>query len=104
VQGDARTLNKLVTRRILAIRFKSNKSTIFRAPDSAALEKALNDYRGMCSIQVEDKETEVPPDLFQIVVGHPEKKEILWRIIRSPNPLHALLWGSVASAKTLMLM
>jgi len=31
----------------------------------------------MCSTQVEDKEAEIPPDLFQIIVGHPEKKENL---------------------------
>jgi Holliday junction DNA helicase RuvB len=102
VQGDARTLNKFVTRRILKIAFKSNKSTLFWAPCSAAIEKAVDDYRGMCAAPVEE-EPQIPPDLFNVVIGHQEKKEIIWRAIQSPDPVDLLLWGSIASAKTLFL-
>ena len=103
VHGDARTLNKLVTKRILEIRFKSNKCTLFRTSNLQAIEKALNDYQGMAATTVQEEESEIPPDLFQIVVGHKEKKDILWRIITSQNPIHCILHGSVASAKTLIL-
>lgn len=102
VHGDARTLNKLVTRRILEIRLKTNKSTTFRTVNLNAVEKALNDYQGLTT-PVKPAEQEIPPDLFQIIVGHNEKKDILWRSITSQNPIHCVLHGSVASAKTLIL-
>lgn len=102
VHGDARTLNKLVTRQILEIRFKSNKCTLFKTSNLQAIERALNDYQGMAT-PVQEEESELPPDLFQIVVGHKEKKDILWRSITAKNPIHCILHGSVASAKTLLI-
>ena len=101
VYGDARTLNKLVTRRILEVRFKSNKSTIYRAVNVDAIERALNDYNRVTSIEAE--EYEIPNDLFSVIVGHEDKKELLNRSIRSSEPIHFILWGSIASAKSLFL-
>lgn len=102
VHGDARTLNSLVTKRILEIRLKTNKSTTYRVVNLEALERALNDYQGI-SAPLAEEEPEIPPDLFSIIVGHQDKKDILKRCIFSDQPVHALLWGSIASAKTLML-
>lgn len=101
VFGDSRTLNSLVTRRVLKIVFKSNKYCSYRALDLVALEKALADYEG--SFRQEVVEEQVPPDLFKIVVGHEDKKDIILRSLEAERPVHALLWGTVASAKTLML-
>lgn len=101
VFGDARTLNSLVTRRILKVVFKSNKYCAYRALDVNAIEKALADFEG--SFQQEETSTVIPPDLFSVIVGHDEKKEIILRSLQSERPVHVLLWGSVASAKTLML-
>jgi len=101
VFGDARTLNSLVSRRILKIVFKSNKYCAYRALDLQALEKALADYEG--SFRQEVIAEEQPPDLFKIVVGHQDKIDIVMRSLKADRPVHALLWGTVASAKTLML-
>lgn len=101
VHADARTLNKLVTRQILGIAFKSNKSTAYKVTSLTTLERALNDYRGMAATLPE--ESGIPPDLFKIVVGHTEKKDILLRGINSEEPIHCLLHGSIASAKSLIL-
>jgi len=101
VFADARTLNSLVTRRILKVVFKSNKYCSYRALDPAALEKALADYEG--SFTQEAISEEIPVDLFNIVTGHEEKKDILQRSLNAEYPVHLLLWGTVASAKTLIL-
>jgi len=101
VHGDARTLNSLVTRRILKVVFKSNKYCAYRAIDMAALEKALADYEG--SVTQEVTTEEIPTDLLNIVTGHEEKKDILLRSLKAEKPVHILLWGTVASAKTLIL-
>jgi len=102
VHGDARTLNKLVTRKILKIVYKSNKATIYRATNLDAIKRALNDYQGLMTAP-EGEVEEIPPDLFNVVVGHDEKKEILMRSLTSDQPVHILLYGSIASAKSLML-
>jgi len=102
VFGDSRTLNSLVPRRVLKIVFKSNKYCSYRAFDLKALEKALADYEGTFR-QEAIIEDQIPADLFKIVVGHEDKKEIILRSLEAERPVHALLWGTVASAKTLML-
>jgi len=102
VFGDARTLNSLVTRRILRVVLKTNKYCCYRALDVPALEKALADYEGTF-IQEVAAEEQIPTDLFNIVVGHQDKKDIIFRSLKAERPVHVLFWGSVASAKTLML-
>jgi len=101
VHGDARTLNAMVTRGILNILFKSNKSCTYEACDREAIKRALNDYRGM--IAPPDEEEYIPPDLFDVIIGHEGKKEIINRSISSDEPVHGLLYGVPASAKSLML-
>jgi len=99
--ANPRTLNSLVTRRILKVVMKTNKYCCYRALDLQALEKALADYEG--SFVQEVTEEQMPTDLFRIVTGHEDKKDIITRSLKADRPVHALLFGTVASAKTLML-
>jgi len=101
VFADARTLNRLVTHRILKVVFKSNKYCTYRALNLSALEKALADYEG--AFTQEAVAEQMPSDLFRFVVGHEDKKDILLRSLKAEKPVHPLLWGSIASAKTLIL-
>jgi len=101
VFADARTLNSLVTRRILKIVFKSNKYCAYRALDVKAIEKAIADYEG--SFTQEPLPEKIPQDLFKSIVGHEDKKEIIARSLNAEKPVHCLLYGTVASAKTLFL-
>lgn len=103
VFGDPRTLNGLVTRRILKVVFKSNKCTQYRAVDPDAMEKALADYQGTFIQEEAALEEQTPTDMFKIITGHEDKKDIILRSLKSERPVHCLLWGTVASAKTLML-
>lgn len=102
VHGDPRTLNSLVTRRILSIKSKSNNYTNYRLLNKEAVEKALTDYSNI--IEVKEKELkDVPGDLFDIIIGHNDKKDIITRCLNAESPLHCLLWGNPASAKTMMI-
>lgn len=101
VFGDPRTLNSLVTHRILRVVFKSNKSTAYRALDIKAIERALADYEG--TFTQEEIQEQIPPNLFKIITGHTEKKDVLFRSLSANRPVHVLLHGVVASAKTLFL-
>jgi hypothetical protein len=102
VHADPRTLNRWVTHRILKVVLKTNKVCYYRVYDLPALEKALADYEGTF-IQETPAEEQIPSDLFKMIVGHEDKKNIIMRSISAEKPVHCLLWGSVASAKTLTL-
>ena len=102
VHADAKTLNSLVNRMVLKVVFKSNKYCSYRVLDLVALEKALADYEGAFT-QETAAEEQMPLDLFDIVTGHDEKKDIVIRSLKADRPVSILFWGSVASAKTLML-
>lgn len=101
VHGDPRTLNSLVIKRLLRVTLKTNKCTRYRTVDAKPIEKALNDYEGV--VAQEEKTEEIPEDLFTIIVNHEHKKEILKRSLDAGKPVSCLLWGSIASAKTLFL-
>lgn len=103
VFADPRTLNSMVTRRVLKVVFKSNKYCAYRAFDIVSLEKALANYEGSFIQETGAAEELMVSDLFKLVVGHTEKKDILTRSLVAEKPVHCLLYGSVASAKTLIL-
>jgi len=47
---------------------------------------------------------ELPPDLFDAIVGHDDVKLLLKGGLTAPKPVHFLLYGPPASAKTIFLM
>jgi len=101
VHADPRTLNKMVRQKEFAHRLKTNKCITYRAMEIKALEKALDDYEGTLT-QIEEAKG-IPPDLFSIIIGHEDKKELIMRSIEAEKPVHFILWGTPASAKSLML-
>lgn len=49
-------------------------------------------------------EIEIPPDLFDCIVGHDDTKWLLRKILESEKPVHHLLIGPPASGKSLILL
>jgi Holliday junction DNA helicase RuvB len=80
---------------------KTNKTCNYRLTDTKAVERAIGDYQAMAAPQEET--AEIPPNLFDVVIGHEDKKDIIFRSLSSDRPVPCLLYGSPASAKTLML-
>lgn len=103
VQASPQLLNSLVTKGVLKINYKSNKSTHYMFVDREAVKRALESAKQLVSGQEEVVE-KVPEDLFSVIELHEDKKEILMKGIMSEKPVHFLLVGSVASAKSLFLM
>jgi Holliday junction DNA helicase RuvB len=102
VSGDPRVLNKLVILQVLKVVLKTNSGTAYRVVDLAALERALQDVE-KAEVRPVEGEVEVPADILDVVVGHEEKKEIILRALKSKERVHILLYGSPASAKSLIL-
>jgi hypothetical protein len=102
VHGEPRTLNKLVIKELLKVTLKTNKCITYRTLDHKAIEKALNDYQGVFT-QEEQESEGIPEDLFATIIEHEKKKQILNRSLAAEKPVHILLLGSVATAKTMFL-
>jgi Holliday junction DNA helicase RuvB len=95
IGADNRTLMKLVRFGILEITLKTNKSVFYKVKDIEKAKKFLEIY----NVKIDKSKP-----LFDSIIGHDEHKEILKRIIENEKPLHVLLLGSPATAKTLFLL
>jgi Holliday junction DNA helicase RuvB len=92
---DNKTLMELVKLGILEITLKTNKSVFYKLKDIERAKKFLEIY----NIKID---TSKP--LFDSIIGYEEQKELLQRVLESEKPIHVLLLGSPATAKTLFLL
>jgi Holliday junction DNA helicase RuvB len=92
---DNKTLMELVKLGILEITLKTNKSTFYKIKDIERAKRFLEVY----NVKID---TSKP--LFDSIIGYEEQKEILKRVLESEKPMHVLLLGSPATAKTLFLL
>jgi len=99
VHTAPQTLNKMVTSKILDITFSSHSSTHYMVRDPNTVVQAL---MALEEPEVEE-EVEIPGDLFDLIVGHEKVKRALNLSLASPRPVHVLLVGPVATAKSLFL-
>jgi len=106
VQAAPQLLNKLVREGFLVVSYKSNKSTMYKVVDPKSLAIMIEQVEQMIregEVEAEYGPVEIPQDLFSIIVGHDDVKEVINRSLQSENPVHILLHGSIASAKTMFL-
>jgi len=66
----------------------------------------LQDFReGLGQVEeAEVEQVEIPDDLFDIVVGHEKLKKLFTLSLQAPQPVHVLLVGPPATAKSIFLM
>jgi Holliday junction DNA helicase RuvB len=91
-------LNRLVTLGLLRITYRSRRATHYRLADVQAAHQLLSGLEADTPV-----EWELPQDLFSIIEGHEQVKRVLKLSLLSPRPVHVLLHGPPASAKTLFL-
>lgn len=92
-------LYRLFLMGILKRPYKSKSHKGYLLADREAVKKALESMELKASLM----EQEVPADLFEIIVGHEPIKELFWKSLDSEAPIHILLQGPTASAKTMFL-
>jgi Holliday junction DNA helicase RuvB len=93
-------LNMMVAARILDITFSSHSSTHYMVRDPDTVAQALTALEGPVD---SDEEVEIPANLFDVIVGHDKVKKVFNLSLASPRPVHILLVGPVATAKSLFL-
>lgn len=95
------TLNKMVTEKVLNIALSTRSGTHFKVREPHLVTEVLE---AIGEPSFEPPPTDVPSDLFNIIVGHENIKTIVRYAIEAEKPVHLLLQGPPASAKTLFLM
>lgn len=54
--------------------------------------------------EIEDEQVVIPEDMFDVVVGHERLKKLFALSLQAPQPVHILLAGPPATAKSIFLM
>lgn len=101
VRALPQKLNRLIEAGIIEVAWKSRTYRYYRIVDRDAVKEAL------FFLEMEEfkKETdEVPADLFDTIAGYDDIKELIMRSLEGKRPVHMLLVGPPATAKTLFLM
>ena len=99
-------LMTLWRRGILKIVYKSRKHTGYLLADREETKRAVTDFENLLQeIEVvTPQEEEIPEDLFENIIGYDDVKDIFRRALSSEKPVHILLIGPPASAKTMFLL
>jgi len=79
---------------------KSRSSTYYKLKDPELVRECL---QGLSEIEGGEEEGEIPDDLFDFILGHDDIKNLLLRSINAERPVHFLLVGPPATAKTMFL-
>jgi Holliday junction DNA helicase RuvB len=96
--APASLLNHMVAERLLDITLKTRSSTHYRIRDPELLAEALEALEEPAEVLAEEER--VPEDLFDIIVGHEKIKWAFKMALASEEPVHILLVGPVATAKS----
>ena len=99
VQAAPQMINKLVVEGLVKVNYSSHSGKNYLLADRDHV-RALLEEREM---EEEEEEIVVPDDLFDIIELHEDKKRILMMGLKAEKPVHFLLLGSVASAKSMFL-
>ncbi|MGI0046585.1 MAG: hypothetical protein ACREBB_05285 [Nitrosotalea sp.] len=97
-------IQRLLRLGLVKIKYKSNKHTEYRLVNREYISNLLKRSLELKCAKEPSEELVIPDDLFADVVGYHEVKELLNRVISSQSPVHVLLVGPPASAKTLFQM
>jgi len=102
-------LHKLWDIGILDKVYDSNRYKTYRIVDIELLDKAMailtEEFVDGCGMfeSLGDITDKIPPDLFDCILGLDDYKQIILRSVKADKPVHVLLTGPPATAKTLIL-
>ncbi|MBW1732658.1 MAG: AAA family ATPase [Deltaproteobacteria bacterium] len=99
------TLNRLLTFGLLEIIYHSNSYRGMRLTKEGREQAELLrvSSKSMPLEASQNQKLEVPEDIFDEIIGHQEVKELLRACLTAEKPVHVLLAGPPALAKTLFL-
>ena len=93
-------LRVLVEEGLVKVNYKSQSSTEYLVRDPELVREAL---KAIGDEEEPPEEGQTPADLFDSIVGHEEVKYWVHKSLTSPRPVHILLVGPPATAKSMFL-
>lgn len=102
VHAPRRDVDKLIYVEIAKVSYSSSKHIHFKLMDLEATKEALETFVAFRAEPVEEA-VALPEDLFSIIVGYDDVKEMLKKDLESEKPVGCLLIGPPSSGKSLLL-
>ena len=104
VHGSSATLRNMVAERVLDVTLHTRKSTWYQVRDPDLVKETI----GIIKKRGDEEREEAAEDIdvhsmFRHIVGYDTFKYIIKRAVESKEPVHVLLYGPPATAKTLFL-
>lgn len=93
-------LRVLIEEQLIKVSYHSHSSKNYLVKDPELVREALS---ATASAENPIEEGEIPENLFTHIVGHDEVKYWLLKSLTSPKPVHIILVGPPATAKSLFL-
>jgi len=80
--------------------YRSRSTSTYKLKDPELVRECL---QSLAEIAEGQEEAEIPPDLFDFILGHETVKDLLSKSINAERPVHVLLVGPPATAKSMFL-
>lgn len=80
--------------------YRSRSATTYKLKDPELIRECLE---AMGEIAEGSEEGEIPTDLFDFIIGHDDVKDVLFRSLQAERPVHIMLVGPPATAKSMFL-
>ncbi len=105
IPAQTQLLNQLVIDELLVTggprgTYRSRSTSTYKLKEPELVRECLEK---LADVEGGTEESEIPADLFDFVIGHDDIKDLLSRSIQSERPVHVLLVGPPATAKSMFL-
>jgi len=80
--------------------YRSRSTSTYKLKEPELVRECLEK---LSEIEEGQEEGEIPTDLFDFILGHDQVKNLLWRSLNAERPVHILLVGPPATAKSMFL-
>jgi len=80
--------------------YRSRSTSTYKLKEPELVRECLEK---LSEIEEGQEESEIPTDLFDFILGHEKVKDLIWKSLNAERPVHILLVGPPATAKSMFL-
>lgn len=105
IPAQTAVLNQLVIDEILVTggprgTYRSRSTTAYKLKEPELVRECLAKLE---EIEEGTEEGDIPTDMFDFILGHEQLKDLLWKSLNSERPVHILMVGPPATAKSMFM-